>query len=131
MSLRHGIRRALSTAAAGAALLFGAGLATAPPAAAAYADCPNGAICFFSGKDGGGSQCRYYDDTPRTSCGFMNDGRTTWSVYNRSAVRVHYYLDASYGSRIGSTRSGVSGNLSGSYTVGSVCFEDGGSSCPR
>ncbi|MDT0342322.1 peptidase inhibitor family I36 protein [Streptomyces litchfieldiae] len=131
MSLRHHIRGAVSVVASLAALLFGAGLATAPGAAAAYADCSSGAICFFSEKDGGGSRCQYYNDTPRTSCDFMNDGRTTWSVYNRSAVRVHYYMDANYGRRIGSTLSGVSGNLSGSYTVGSVCFEDSGSSCPR
>jgi hypothetical protein len=90
--------------------------------ALAYSECGSGWICFFSKADGGGQKCQWSDPLIRsTNCSWMKDGTTAKSVYNRTGHRYHYYLDAGYKNRLGSTANGGKGNLAGSYTIGSLC----------
>jgi DNA-binding LacI/PurR family transcriptional regulator len=72
--------------------------------ALAYSECGSGWICFFSKADGGGQKCQWSDPLIRsTNCSWMKDGTTAKSVYNRTGHRYHYYLDAGYKNRLGST----------------------------
>ena len=92
------------------------------PGALAYADCDSGYICFFSGASGGGNKCQWSAALiSSTNCSWMNGGTPAKSVYNRTSHRYHYYLDSHYNNRLGSTLSGAQGNLTGNYTVGSLC----------
>jgi hypothetical protein len=125
-----------------AAGLIGAALAVVPVAQAdatpsgaaaasvsrAYSDCANGFICFWSEKGGEGQKCQWSQNAPnaRSMCSWMNAGTNARSVYNRTGSRFHYYHQANYVNRIGSTTAGNRGNLAGTYTIGSLCA----GSCP-
>ncbi|MGW4029300.1 peptidase inhibitor family I36 protein [Streptomyces sp. NPDC004838] len=127
-----------------AAGLIGAALAVVPVAqadatpsdaaaagvsVAAYSDCRAGYICFWSERNGTGQRCQWSENAPnaRPMCSWMNSGTNARSVYNRTGSRFHYYHRANYVDRIGSTVAGDSGNLAGTYTIGSLCA----GSCPR
>lgn len=107
----------------GEAVGFGTGGA---PGTMAYSDCPSGWICFFSGPNGTGSMCRWNDNDAqaRGDCSWMAGGTPTDSVYNRTNYRFHYYREYNYVNRIGSTVANDSGNLAGTYTIGSLCRHD-------
>lgn len=103
------------------------------PGARSYSNCPKDYICFYSKTNGSGSRCSWksaYSPHFGTECSWMKNGTTAKSVYNNSGYRYHYYLDANYKNRLGSTNSGVRGNLAGSYTIGSLC-RHGASNCPN
>ncbi|MFJ8045844.1 peptidase inhibitor family I36 protein [Kitasatospora sp. NPDC096147] len=117
------------------AVAVGAVLALAPAAGAAaeatprsWSSCPDGWICFFSERDGGGQLCKWSQNSTdtRSQCSWMRAGTNTRSVWNRTSKRYHYYHRTSYVDRIGSTTAGDRGNLAGTYTIGSLC----GGSCP-
>lgn len=99
---------------------------------AEYRDCPSGSICFWNGQDGAGLRCTFGTNYPDVlaACSWMANGVIPNSVYNNSSYRYHYYLDANYRSRIGSTTAGDSGNLSGRYLIGSLCRHNS-SGCPN
>ncbi|WP_183091458.1 peptidase inhibitor family I36 protein [Streptomyces radicis] len=99
---------------------------------AAYSDCPSGSICFWSGANGQGLRCTFGRNYPDVlaACSWMANGVIPHSVYNRTAYRYHYYMDADYETRIGSTVAGDSGNLSGRYLVGSLCRHNS-TGCPN
>lgn len=99
---------------------------------AAYSDCPSGYICFWSGANGEGLRCTFGRNYPDVlaACSWMRNEVIPNSVYNRTAYRYHYYLDANYEGRIGSTVAGDSGNLSGRYLVGSLCRHNS-TGCPN
>lgn len=126
--------RALRTKAslfAGASLLAGLGVgAAASPAHAAYSDCGQTEICFFTGAGGTGQKCAWTGYDPdwqegATVCSWA-DTSNVKSVYNngRSGMVVIYYKGADYTDRVGCTKSGVKGNLAGTYKVRSHHWAD-------
>jgi hypothetical protein len=90
---------------------------------ASYADCPPGNICFFTGRGGSGSMCRWTEhDTDWNSGGTVCSWARTnnvCSVSNRTIWRMEYFKGAQYQDRVGSTLSGVSGDLACSYKLAS------------
>lgn len=98
-----------------------------PPSTSAYADCPPGEICFYTGYNGSGKRCSWYaHDTDwasgSTTCSWALSSNVC-SVYNRTSRRVEYFREANYVSRIGSTLSGVAGNLACNYKIRSHRFQ--------
>ncbi|MEU8350615.1 peptidase inhibitor family I36 protein [Streptomyces sp. NPDC048845] len=101
-------------------------------AAAGYADCPKNKICFWPDFNARGTRCTYENTNHKNTqakCFWMAD-KMAKSIYNRTGHRVHYYLDKNFKKRLGSTTSGDSGNLSGRYTIGSLCRHNIGA-CPN
>lgn len=126
--------RALRTKASvftGALLLGGLGIGAAAPAQAAEAyDCGQTNICFYTGYNGTGKKCSWtgYDPDWRegsTVCSWAADTKVK-SVYNRgrSGMVVIYYSGKDYEDRIGCTKSGVKGNLAGTYRLRSHHWAD-------
>lgn len=83
--------------------------------------CSSNSICFYTGSDGTGSKCEWYEhDTDwlsgSTTCSW---GGTTnvRSIWNRKSVAVKYYSGANYTGYIGCTKPGIAGNLAGTYKV--------------
>ncbi|MDQ3235378.1 MAG: peptidase inhibitor family I36 protein [Pseudobdellovibrionaceae bacterium] len=89
----------------------------------AYSDCPGGNICFFNGPGGTGKMCSWREhDEDWTSGGSVCSWATDMnvkSVINNTAWRIEYFKKPGYKDRVGSTHSGVQGNLAGTYKLGS------------
>lgn len=89
----------------------------------AYSDCPGGNICFYNGRDGSGGRCSWREhDEDWTSGGTVCSWARTMnvkSVINNTAHRIEYFKQPGYRDRVGSTLSGVQGNLAGTYKLGS------------
>ncbi|GGV36852.1 peptidase inhibitor family I36 protein [Streptomyces spectabilis] len=128
MNRRTGFALAMTTALAGATLALAPTAQADATSPAGYDNCPAGYICFYSEKDGNGQKCQWSasNTNTRPMCSWMRDGTNTRSVYNRTNSRFHYYHNANYVNRIGSTTAGNRGNLAGTYTIGSLCA----GSCP-
>lgn len=110
---------------AGATLLagIGVGITASPAQAASYADCTSGNICFYTGDNGTGKMCKWdgNDNDWRNGsiqCSWAADNNVR-SVYNNgtSGMSVVYYSGANYETRKGCTKSGVKGNLAGTYKL--------------
>ncbi len=96
----------------------------AATAAVAAWDCPSGHVCFYTGTNGTGSRCIWDIKDPDTRsgsmrCSWMARGEAARSVYNNGTSHdftgVAYYLQTSYVNRVGCTRQGQRGNLTGTY----------------
>ncbi|MEU5424222.1 peptidase inhibitor family I36 protein [Streptomyces olivoreticuli] len=136
MHLARALRSRAATVLAATVLAAGAAAFAAPAALAdgspsltkapadGYDRCPRGSFCLFSGWDGGGEICWWYDSDPVAgrSCGFLSQGKNVKSAWNRTTVRVVYYTSEYYQDRIGSESRGSQTNLAGSYVVRSVEF---------
>ncbi|GIE78548.1 hypothetical protein Aph02nite_44980 [Actinoplanes philippinensis] len=106
-------------------LVAGGSPATAAPsgpsqvAAASYADCPSGNVCFYTGNGGTGSMCRWSDADPDWSAGSV---RCSWaqtqparSVYNHGQstayTAVAFYIGRNYTSYNGCMGRGWMGDI--------------------
>lgn len=90
---------------------------------AAFDRCSHGDICFFTERDGGGDMCSWFQfdqdwTSGATICSWSRT-RNVKSVANYTSRRMQYYKEPNYVNRVGSTLSGVSGNLAGTYMLGS------------
>lgn len=95
-----------------------------------YHNCSSGYICFYQQTGGYGGRCQYSrsNTSAHSICSWsLNRPRSVW---NRSNYRVHYYSRTSYYGRIGSTLSGIRGNLAGTYNIRSICFATSSGACP-
>ncbi|WP_254404873.1 peptidase inhibitor family I36 protein [Streptomyces sp. AC627_RSS907] len=118
----------LAGLACAATLVLGA--ASPTPAATssptAYSDCPANNVCFWTGSGGTGQRCSWdiNDTNWHTAPSICSWAANTpvKSVYNRKSIAVRFYLSTNYNDRIGCTPAGVSGNLTGTYTVSSHQF---------
>ncbi len=126
------VRLMAAAAAATALVSFGTTTASAAPReAAAYGNCPVGSFCLYNLGEGGGDMCSWTESDANThedNCFLANKNSngTYWlvrSVYNNTGVTVEYYTATEFNSRVGSTTAHNSGNLAGTYTVGSLKFE--------
>ncbi|WP_019549349.1 peptidase inhibitor family I36 protein [Streptomyces sulphureus] len=110
---------------AAAATVFTAAPASASPAAAP-SGCATGNVCFYTGSNYSGSMCDWDVADPDTtsgsiSCSWMREGTEPKSVYNNGtsadgSTGVAYYWKTNYkGGRIGCTKNGSGGNISGDY----------------
>lgn len=102
-------------------------LSLAVTADATFSDCPEGDICFFTEKNGRGDMCNWNTYDEDWTSGFV---RCSWattknvcSVFNRTRFRVEYFKSAKYEDRVGSTRSGVAGNLACTYKLRSHRYQ--------
>jgi hypothetical protein len=91
--------------------------------AATYADCPVGNICFYTGRGGFGSMCRWTEhdtdwNSGSTVCSWA-DTSDVCSVWNRTSWRMEYFKRSRYRDRVGSTLSGVRGDLACTYRLAS------------
>jgi hypothetical protein len=93
------------------------------PANAAAFSCPSGNVCFYTGRDGTGSRCAWSVADPDWWGG---DIRCSWSAERAPLSIYNHGTSSSYngvvyynpnGVRMGCTRQGVAGNLSGDYKV--------------
>ncbi|MGW4380402.1 peptidase inhibitor family I36 protein [Kitasatospora sp. NPDC004531] len=85
-----------------------------------YGRCPSGYFCIYSDWDGGGTQCAWSSSRVANTadmCSFIRNGYNVRSVANKTNHRVQYYTGTNYNNRVGSTGSGGSGNLMGSYQI--------------
>ncbi len=125
---RTGMRSALRTSlAAGTAAAAFAVVLVAPGTAqaASYDDCQSGDVCFYTGANGSGQMCAWDGDDPDWRTGAV---KCTWaattnvrSVYNNGTKGVYqdvvYYSGKDYTNRIGCTKVGKKGNLTGTYRL--------------
>jgi len=99
---------------------------TTPASAAATWDCPQGHVCFWTGPDGTGSRCIWNNDDNDWSsapivCSWAGSQnvKSVWNNSGRGAGVIYYSRpntdDDKY--RIGCTRKGQSGNLTGTYKI--------------
>ncbi|WP_330328567.1 peptidase inhibitor family I36 protein [Streptomyces sp. NBC_00536] len=91
----------------------------APPAPTAY-NCSTGWFCIYSGWDGTGTRCQWQSAQRANTaddCSFIRSGSNVKSVANSTGQRKQYYTGTNYNNRVGSTPSGGSGNLQGSYQI--------------
>ncbi|MET9698474.1 peptidase inhibitor family I36 protein [Streptomyces sp. NPDC006529] len=93
--------------------------AATPPAPTAY-NCSTGWFCIYSGWDGTGTRCQWQSEriaNTADNCSFIRNGQNVRSVANSTGHRKQYYTGTNYNNRVGSTPSGGSGNLQGSYQI--------------
>jgi hypothetical protein len=88
-----------------------------------YERCSPGNICFFTDFNAGGDMCSWFqfdqDWTSGASICSWSRTRNVKSVANFTSKRMQYYKEPNYVNRVGSTLSGVTGNLAGTYKLGS------------
>lgn len=134
------MHKIVKSAAVSLALGLAATLGLAAPAAAApraYSDCPSGNVCFYTEQNGGGSRCQWDLDDPDWTTGTYKCSWATTSIVrsifnngkSTKLVGVAYYSAANYSSRMGCTRQGAAGNLSGTYKLRSHKWLANGSTC--
>ncbi|GGP93969.1 peptidase inhibitor family I36 protein [Streptomyces melanogenes] len=124
------LRSLLIVSAALAAVLGGvpawaAPTPAAPTAAAAAYSCDPGYFCMYSGWNGTGERCQYWQGEKRDTaddCGFVQRRWNTLSAYNFTGHRVQYYSGNNHSSRtrVGSSQPNERGNLQGSYQIRSM-----------
>ncbi|GGW65380.1 peptidase inhibitor family I36 protein [Streptomyces xantholiticus] len=101
-----------------------------PPASAseavpppAYADCPSGSVCFYTGTGGTGSRCTWSNADPDWTSGSVT---CSWartqparSMYNHGTssayTAVAFYTGANYTSYNGCMGQGWAGNIGPAY----------------
>ena len=97
------------------------------PISAGFDSCLPGAICFYTGKAGGGKKCSWTaHDTDWASGSSICSWALTanvCSVYNRTSERVEYFRSANYADRIGSTLPTIAGDLACTYKLRSHRFQ--------
>jgi hypothetical protein len=133
------MRKIISGTALSLTAVLGTALGLAVPgvAAAAYSNCASGYVCFYTEQNGGGSKCSWYADDPDWTTGSIKCSWATTSNVrsianmgtSKSYVGVAYYSGANYGSRMGCTRQGDSGNLRGDYKLRSHKWLATGQAC--